>query len=108
MHLGTLPNEELDALVPLRYKTAVRQDLVNKIEELWDSRTAYEIKTQCDLSDTKMDRLRRLLAKRYNKDQDNYEVARIYEVALPRIASKRETKRFEAAVASRTAGSLGS
>jgi len=95
-HLATLTHEELDAIVPARYKTRLRQDFVDKIEELWDGQTALEIKRQCGLSDTKMDQLRRLLTKRYNKERDAYEAVRVYDVPLPRIASKRELKRFEA------------
>ena len=93
--------------MPQRYKTALRQDLVNKVEELWDGRTASEIKKHCGLSDAKMDELRRLLTKRYDKERDDYEVVRIYDVALPRIASKREMRRYEGEQERTAAGRAG-
>lgn len=46
--------EVLDTVVPESYRTHLRRDLVSRIEELWDARTATEIKANCGLSDEKM------------------------------------------------------
>jgi hypothetical protein len=106
-YLATLSQEQLDAVVPPRYKTALRHDFVSKVEALWDGRTAWEIKRQCGLSDAKMDELRRLLTKRWVRERDDYEVVRIHDVPLPRIASKREMRRYEAEAAADRGSSSG-
>ena len=53
-YLAKQPREMLDEIVPESYKTYLRKDLVSRIEELWDPRTAMDIKSNCGLSDEKM------------------------------------------------------